>query len=109
MTWNSALGRRLARLPGRCTACGGYLATQGHHGHCPLGPRAIVTLDRAGRPILRPVPAAEKQTAASLAPTMAPGEPIYAGKLPTTCRACGAYPYANGGGHNARCPREGVR
>lgn len=63
MTWNSALGRRLARLPGRCTACGGHLATQGHHGHCPLGPRAIVTLDGAGRPILRPVPAAEKADA----------------------------------------------
>lgn len=39
----------LSRQPGRCSACAGHLATQGHAQHCPLGLRARFGLGLDGR------------------------------------------------------------
>lgn len=39
----------LSRQPGRCSACAGHLATQGHAQHCPLGLRARFGLGLDGQ------------------------------------------------------------
>lgn len=105
LAWRrSWLGRDLCRTPGRCTACGGHVATQGHAGHCPLGPRAIFTTDSTGRVSSRPTP----PPAAEDARYGPPGTTEPRGHLPTTCGACGGYPGSRGAGHGSRCPQQGV-
>lgn len=98
---NSPLGMQLRAEPGRCSGCGGHLGTQPHGPHCPFGPRAIFTIDTTGRISSRPTPPPTGKPDTRYGP---PDTNDYRGYLPTTCTACGAYPAANGAGHNSRCP-----
>lgn len=96
-----------SRSPGRCPACGGHLATQGHIGHCPHGFNSWMALMPDGTWLHNPPhwePPAEPPPDPRYGP---PGTTEPAGRLPRTCTACGGYPSRTGSGHLNLCPYDG--